>query len=207
MLKWSDISRNASQRTGHGATMQPATKRFYVYVLSDDGTPFYVGKGSGSRVTDHEADAARGHACYKCNKIRKMWREGREVQKSIVLRTDDETEAYRHEAKLITHIGLGQLTNNLPGDYGVEFYQQPDKPTNEYTETEYRIFLKNISSAPKQELEKRVRNWKIKLYKEYRHEWAVCRRMHEDEKAATLQAKFEAIAVSLGWVKQQKLEL
>src|SRR5262245_12951786 len=92
-------------------------KEFYVYVLVDPAACriFYVGKGKDNRVDNHEQEARRGCACHKCRKIRKMWRTGGEVVKHIVLRTTNEQEAFDYEARLITKIGLGRLTNVRPG--------------------------------------------------------------------------------------------
>lgn len=93
--------------------------RFYVYVLSrPDGTPFYVGKGSGKRMFVHERTAKSGHKCYKCNVIRKIWREGGNVLYTIVFETNDEQEAFDRETHLIDLYGLKALTNLTKGGDG-----------------------------------------------------------------------------------------
>lgn len=93
--------------------------RFYVYILArPNGTPFYIGKGSGRRVFDHDNEARSGHKCYKCNVIRKIWRGGSEVQRYTVFTTDDEDEAYAYEAELIALHGRGNLTNGTDGGAG-----------------------------------------------------------------------------------------
>lgn len=93
--------------------------RFCVYVLCrPDGRPFYVGKGSGKRVFDHEVEARNGHKCHKCNIIRKIWRQGGEIQRYTVFTTDDQEEAYAYERELIASIGREHLANNTDGGTG-----------------------------------------------------------------------------------------
>lgn len=94
--------------------------RFYVYVLSrPDSRPFYVGKGQGSRVFDHDAEARSGHHCHKCSVIRKIWRSGGEIQRYILLETDNEQEALEYEVAIIALYGRENLTNLTDGGQGV----------------------------------------------------------------------------------------
>lgn len=93
--------------------------RFYVYVLArPNGKPFYVGKGRSDRVFHHEREAKRGHKCHKCNIIRKIWRQGGEVQRYTVFTTDDEKEALDHEIDLIAQHKRGSLCNQTDGGEG-----------------------------------------------------------------------------------------
>lgn len=90
--------------------------RFYVYVLArPNGKPFYVGKGQGNRVYSHETEAKSGHKCHKCNVIRKIWRQGGEVQRYIVFTTDDVQEALDYEREQIAMHGRKNLTNRTDG--------------------------------------------------------------------------------------------
>lgn len=98
---------------------------YYVYVLArPDDSPFYVGKGNGARVLQHEAEAIntllRSH---KLNLIRKILSEGSELRYSIAGWFEDEREALALERRLIAAIGrydlgLGPLTNQTDGGEG-----------------------------------------------------------------------------------------
>lgn len=94
---------------------------FYVYHLVDPrcGSVFYVGKGTGRRVSAHEQDAKRGKPGRKCDRIREIVAVGLEVQKVIVKRFDDELAAYDYERRQIARIGLAGLTNETPCGGGV----------------------------------------------------------------------------------------
>lgn len=91
--------------------------KFYVYELVDprNGEVFYVGKGQKRRLFDHEADASKGVHSRKCDMIRSIWADHREVDRRIVSRHDDENEALQAEFDLIVEYGLDNLTNVLPG--------------------------------------------------------------------------------------------
>lgn len=105
-----------------------ASSRFYVYVLArPDGRPFYVGKGCGVRLDEHEREARRGHKCHKCSIIRKIWKSGGEVQRYIMLETDVEQDALDYEVELIALYGLSTLANKTSGGDGMTDYSpSPD---------------------------------------------------------------------------------
>ena len=96
----------------------------YVYLLyRPDGRPFYVGKGNGSRVFDHENEARhpnnRRSNAHKLNVIRMIWRSSCEVAYGIDATFRDDESAYNREMELISyykrlHEG-GILTNRAPG--------------------------------------------------------------------------------------------
>lgn len=90
---------------------------YYVYQMIDprDGLPFYVGKGKGSRINQHEAEARKGQHNAKCDRIRSIWSEGLQVRKAKVSEHECENEALQAEFEAIARIGLGALTNVLPG--------------------------------------------------------------------------------------------
>jgi LEM3-like protein len=90
--------------------------QWYVYTLSTPSDRiFYVGKGCGPRVHQHEQEAKKGHACHKCHTIRKVWKQGGQIKKAIVFRSYDERAALDYETTLIARIGLRRLTNIMPG--------------------------------------------------------------------------------------------
>ena len=90
---------------------------YYVYELVDprDGKPFYIGKGKGERMHQHEREAARGVYSRKCERIREIVAAGMKVEKSVLARYAIETDAYDAERLLIEQIGLENLTNVVPG--------------------------------------------------------------------------------------------
>lgn len=93
--------------------LRASGERYYVYVLQrPDRVPFYVGKGSGRRVFEHEAEARRHHPFgesnpFKCNVIRKIIREGGQVRYAIsaAFPRAHEMACLRHEAELIARHG------------------------------------------------------------------------------------------------------
>lgn len=91
--------------------------RFYIYELIDprDGAVFYVGKGSGRRIHNHEAEARRGAHSRKCERIREIWAAGSQVVHAVVYRFTDENDALQAEFHLIERHGLDLLTNVFPG--------------------------------------------------------------------------------------------
>jgi hypothetical protein len=90
--------------------------RYYVYVhMYPNGAVFYVGKGTGARIDDHEREARNGMQSHKCNVIRKIWAEGGQVIKQKVAYFDTEQDAYRLEMLLIKFFGRENLTNYTDG--------------------------------------------------------------------------------------------
>ena len=96
----------------------------YVYMLRrPDGRPFYVGKGVGPRVFQHENEARhpnnRLSNAHKLNVIRSIWRAGNAPTYEIDLITEDAAQAYAREALLIEHFKRlhegGPLTNRAAG--------------------------------------------------------------------------------------------
>jgi len=91
--------------------------KWYVYQLIDPTTMavFYIGKGKGSRINDHELDSARGVCSKKCNKIRTLKNAGFEIVKQKIAFFWDEQAAYDFETDCIEEVGLDTLTNILLG--------------------------------------------------------------------------------------------
>lgn len=93
--------------------------KYYVYHLIDprDASVFYVGKGCGNRVKDHERDASklRFMNSEKEDVIHQIWDSGAEVQHAIVRRFENESQAYIFEKSEIERIGIENLTNLTNG--------------------------------------------------------------------------------------------
>lgn len=95
--------------------------KYYVYTLAyPDGDVFYVGKGFGRRVHDHEREARReNHQCAKCNIIRAIWESGKQIKREIVFTTTSEAEALSEEGEYIRLYDLRLLTNIQNGRSGI----------------------------------------------------------------------------------------
>lgn len=91
--------------------------RWYVYELVDSRTNevFYVGKGCGDRMYQHEREALKGVCSKKTFKINEIRNSGAEIVKRQVAFFWDEQAAYDCETDWIEEIGLANLTNVLPG--------------------------------------------------------------------------------------------
>lgn len=102
------------------------TSRFYVYELQyPNGTTFYVGKGSGTRVFQHLHEAFGKCGCKKCQVIHGIWQGGEEVRTVIVFECETEEEAYSAEHDRISRYGLENLTN---ANYGWGPPKPPSPP-------------------------------------------------------------------------------
>lgn len=97
--------------------MSELSYRWYVYELVDPRTDvvFYVGKGTGDRINDHEREARRGVCSKKTNKINKIIAQKLEIIKRKVAYFCDEQVAYDFETEVIARYGLENLTNVMPG--------------------------------------------------------------------------------------------
>lgn len=75
-------------------------KRFYVYIISSEGTPIYVGKGTGTRCMNHMHRKEMAHIA--------------ELSIRVIYMPDEEA-ALSAEAQLIDHYGIDNLLNKVRG--------------------------------------------------------------------------------------------
>lgn len=170
---------------------------YYVYILSrNDGRPFYVGKGVNRRIDDHEKEAAKGCPCHKCRVIRKIQATGASIKKEIVYRTDDEMDAYYHEAALIGKIGLCNLTNVKPGHDRITVIAKPRRYVSkrEYLynlrEIRYSYYRKGMKQRKVEEVMKQELS---RHYDFIRSDWRKARRMLDDDESDRLMGEMISI--------------
>ena len=109
-------------------------KQYYVYELIDPRTnlPFYVGKGKGKRIDQHEKEAKKGVEHPKCDVINDIKANGLQVGKRIVAWFNQEHDAYNFEEKHINDIGLDNLTNIVKGGRWVfPYFRKPSTYADE----------------------------------------------------------------------------
>lgn len=98
--------------------------RFYVYVYKDlNGSPFYVGKGSGKRWKGHICEAIKGKDNLKCEKIREILDSGNTpIIEKLIENIDDELALLIEQEYILKFgridIGTGILTNMTSGGDG-----------------------------------------------------------------------------------------
>lgn len=123
-------------------TATPNSTTFYVYALArpikKDWKIFYIGKGTKRRVFRHELEARRGCICWKCRTIRKAWREGGEIQRYILLTTEDEQEAFDYEKEMIALHGRGNLCNQTDGGEGSSGWKATEEDKKKRSEVNRR---------------------------------------------------------------------
>lgn len=89
--------------------------RFYVYLLRYPpelgGAVFYIGKGTGARMHQHEVNAANGEEGKRADTIRAIWEAGFQIVKAKIFETDDEQAAYAEERRLIDVYDSDGLVN------------------------------------------------------------------------------------------------
>jgi len=115
----------ARKKTGNPEGMTDNQWKFYVYQLIDprDGEVFYIGKGSGNRMFQHERDFASGKIgnAAKSRKINSIRLSGAHVECKEVARFMNEDDAYAFEEKQIgDHERLTNITHNLRKELPIE---------------------------------------------------------------------------------------
>lgn len=118
---------------------------YYVYLLIDprDASPFYVGKGKGSRMFTHARERqTRRHANRdKHARINEIKAAGLEVIVAPLMRFETEAEAFCAERHLIKKAGYTALTNRSRGS-------APPLPVCERPVIRLRPFDEWVSDLP-----------------------------------------------------------
>jgi hypothetical protein len=112
------IDLNATQaaiRAGYSANDEPPKDNYYTYALicPQLNDVFYIGKGRGRRVFDHERQLKSPMKCNqdKLRRIAAIKLANMELRHLILSEHSSESESYEAESELIASIGIENLTN------------------------------------------------------------------------------------------------
>jgi len=105
------------------AILDPRKKEKSIYYIDNyeiifEYKPFYIGKGKKWRLTQHFYNCSLKKNTYKNNKILKIIREGYKPISIKIIEKLTEIDAYNLEIKVISNIGLDNLTNKTIGGIG-----------------------------------------------------------------------------------------
>lgn len=128
--------------------------KFYVYFLIDPRTDavFYVGKGSGDRISYHTRLIVSGEIHYNRrlhNKIAKILRLGLRPIEFKVFEIDDEQAAFEMEKEEIARIGIDNLCNLTEGGEGSSGFEHTE-------EAKRKISLGNRGKKRSEEHKKKI---------------------------------------------------
>lgn len=161
--------------------------KYYVYQLIDprDSLPFYIGKGTGNRINQHEKEAKANIDSKKCEVIREIESLGLSVIKEKIKFFDDEEKAYLYEKSLIDSIGLNNLTNISGGisKYNKNFADSADiilvscvatllkKTRGNYKDATLKLGSYSVNVG--KQVESIISNSFSKLLKAHGHTWVI----------------------------------
>jgi len=151
---------------------------YYVYVLKDQGTPFYIGKGADDRLFDHERKAkdksfdefgvAHDYNPYKTRKILKILASGRTIEYEIVKTFDNETDAFQCETSTIIKWGRkgidpnGVLTNRTLGGVGGDTYKGLNEEQRKIRAVKQRLARLNWTPEYAKKIADKIKQTRIK---------------------------------------------
>lgn len=151
---------------------EPPVGLWYVYHLCySNGRPFYVGKGVGNRMYQHEKEAIQGKGSntYKCGVIRKILAKSERICYRVVFVTPEESEAYEYEIQEIARIGYKKLTNLTLGGASREEYDRvfgSQVPNEQRSYSQFVRLLDLHPSLSKEDRNRLLRNWAdIRIYR------------------------------------------
>lgn len=150
--------------------------QYYVYELAYPelmgGEVFYIVKGKNNRINEHEQEARRGIQSEKCDVIRFIWSEGKQIVKRKTQENMEESEAYTLEIALIKTHGRQKLTNKSNGGSGVS-NKGTGRSSTLYLSSEEEQILREILindgvTPSKKEIDKYARHlFKLEIIKMY----------------------------------------
>lgn len=124
---------NAALRAGYSANKLSKIKKYYTYGLISriDNSCFYIGKGSGTRVTTHQRDAYKKELTPKNKKIIESIESKGGIDFVVFEYFDVESDAYKNEDYMIKKIGFDNLTNlkDFDGRVCMQEKEKPDLPS------------------------------------------------------------------------------